>query len=178
MKIVPDMSVSGAGGFVIMRNAAGACRSARGFSLLEALIALVVFSIALLGLAAMYVNMMGMSHSSYLRTLATLQASDFEERLRANPAQDATAIDNYAVTCPHTGSLTRADDDKTNWCSNTSDLFGGLLVAAKAERKVVGDFNDYVITIQWNERGLGTNSAGEQGKQVLETQTFEYRVRR
>lgn len=56
----------------------------RGFTLLEALIAIVVFSIGLLGLAGLMVVSVKTNHSAYLRTQATFIAQSMADRMRAN----------------------------------------------------------------------------------------------
>lgn len=145
-------------------------RRQKGFSLLEALIALVVFSVALLGIAGMYAKMMSMSHSSYLRTLATIQVNDFEERLRANPLQK----DSYEVSCGSAAAATGyAGTDLAQWCANNALMFGGLLTSAT----VVESGSDYEITMTWNERGLTTGEDGR-GVQDFESVNFIYRVRK
>jgi type IV pilus assembly protein PilV len=133
----------------------------RGFTLLEALIALVIFSVALLGLARMYTQMMSMSHSAYFRTLATIQANDIEERIRANPNGD------YEGNC--------SDDpapaaDFSGWCENTEDLFGAMFVAAD----VLSTGNDYTIRLEWTERIQDENIDDLDG----DTVAFEYMVRK
>jgi type IV pilus assembly protein PilV len=59
------------------------CRHA-GFSMLEVLIALVVTSIGLLGLAALQATSLKLNHGSFLRTQATQHAHDLADRMRAN----------------------------------------------------------------------------------------------
>jgi type IV pilus assembly protein PilV len=59
----------------------------RGFSLIEALIALVVLSIGLLGVAAMQVKALQSATVGYQRSVATLAAVDAQERLWAALAQ-------------------------------------------------------------------------------------------
>ena len=54
-----------------------------GFTLIEILIALVVLSIGLLGLAAVQVQSLQNSYASYERSMATMQARDLVERLWA-----------------------------------------------------------------------------------------------
>ncbi len=58
----------------------------RGFTLLEILIAVVVLSVGLLGLAALQNTGTRVNHSAQLRTLATQLAHDMLDRLRANQA--------------------------------------------------------------------------------------------
>ena len=54
---------------------------ASGFTLIEILIALLVLSIGLLGLAAVQFQSLQNSHASYERSMATMQARDLVERL-------------------------------------------------------------------------------------------------
>lgn len=56
---------------------------ARGFSLIEALVALLVLSIAALGLGAMQLKGLQSAHVSYQRAIAVIAAEDAEERLWA-----------------------------------------------------------------------------------------------
>lgn len=59
---------------------------AAGFSLVEVLVAVVVLSIGLLGLAALQITGVRANDSAELRTTATLAAQDVADRLRADPA--------------------------------------------------------------------------------------------
>jgi type IV pilus assembly protein PilV len=56
----------------------------RGFTLLEVLIAIVIFSIGLLGLAGLMVMSFKTNHSAYLRTQATFIAESMADRMRGN----------------------------------------------------------------------------------------------
>jgi type IV pilus assembly protein PilV len=57
----------------------------RGFSLLEVLIAIVVFSLGLLGAAMLATSSVKNGHNAYLRSQASLLADSVAERMRANP---------------------------------------------------------------------------------------------
>lgn len=59
----------------------------RGFSLIEALIALVVLSIGLIGVAAMQLKALQSATAGYQRSVVTLAAVDAQERLWAELAQ-------------------------------------------------------------------------------------------
>lgn len=68
---------------------------AGGFSLLEVLIALLVLSIGLLGLAALQTVGLTFNRQSYGRTQATLQAYDIIDRIRASKNNNAVINGNY-----------------------------------------------------------------------------------
>jgi type IV pilus assembly protein PilV len=56
----------------------------RGFSLLEVLVALLVLSIGLLGLASLQATTSRFNYGAYLRSQATTLAYDMADRMRAN----------------------------------------------------------------------------------------------
>ena len=58
----------------------------QGFTLLEVLVAIVVFSFGLLGLAGMMTISVRNNHNGYLRTQANFFAENMADRMRANPA--------------------------------------------------------------------------------------------
>ncbi|AJY49405.1 type IV pilus modification protein PilV [Halomonas sp. KO116] len=60
----------------------------RGFSLIEALIALVVLSVGLLGVAAMQLKALQSANAGYQRSVASVAAVDAQERLWAEWARD------------------------------------------------------------------------------------------
>lgn len=60
----------------------------RGFSLIEALIALVVLSIGLIGVAAMQLKALQSATAGYQRSVASVAAVDAQERLWAELAKD------------------------------------------------------------------------------------------
>ncbi len=64
----------------------------RGFSLVESLVALVVMSIGMMGIAALYVESLRAGKTAIYRTQAVNLASDMADRIRAN----ATALVAYA----------------------------------------------------------------------------------
>lgn len=65
-----------------VRAAAGLATA--GFSLIEVLVALVVLSVGLLGLAALQQNAVRFNHDAYLRSQATVLAYDMADRMRGN----------------------------------------------------------------------------------------------
>lgn len=68
----------------------------RGFTLIEVLIALLVLSIGLLGVAALQTVALRTGQAADMRTRAVLAAMDMAERMRANPA--GVAAGHYDVS--------------------------------------------------------------------------------
>lgn len=111
-------------------------RTNRGFSLLEVLVALLVFSLGLIGLAGLMLVSAKTNHGAYLRSQAVFLAGNLADRMRANTVgvwQDLY-VGNYPVapngqTCaqPCTpGSL--ADYDRDSW----SAMLSAMLPSAQA----------------------------------------------
>src|SRR5688572_17956310 len=71
-------------------------RSHGGFSLVEILVALVVLSVGMLGVAVLFVQSIRTSRSAVLRTQAVNLVSDMADRIRANAgARSAYDTDEY-----------------------------------------------------------------------------------
>ncbi len=85
-----------------------------GFSLLEVLIALLILSIGLLGIAGLQVFSLKYNHQSYERTQATVMIYDILDRMRANP----NGLASYAATPPTSLSV----DCAAASCSDENDL--------------------------------------------------------
>ena len=64
-----------------------------GFSLVEVLIALIIISVGMLGIAGLYVQSMQAGRTSMFRHNAVILVGDVADRIRANPTAGAT----YAV---------------------------------------------------------------------------------
>lgn len=170
-----------------------------GFTLLESLIALVIFSVALLALAGMYAKTLSMSHSTYLRALASIQAMDLEERIRANPLSGIGSDGQYnAANDPYTsidcsgytsasslepqnisGNANQvANYDEQDWCGNTRLLFENLLVSATTSAPGYTASStgpvDIEIQVVWRERAIQADNDVE----VINSEGFNYTVRK
>lgn len=123
----------------------------RGFTLLEVLIALLVLSIGLLGLAALQTVGLRSNQMATMRTLATQAAYDITDRMRSNP----TAVDaqEYVITTVQdpgdTTATGQALTDLTEWRDEVEQLPGGQ---SKIVRAVDADgVVTHTITVHWNE---------------------------
>lgn len=97
-------------------------RRNRGFSLLEVLIALFIFSIGLLGIGGLQLLSKQNNFEAIQRTTAAMLAHDMIERMRANPYALDVYISNAGVTTVGGGTLTSTLDCVTNACDDIDDL--------------------------------------------------------
>lgn len=136
-----------------------------GFTLLEVLVALVVITIGLLGVATLQLYGIKNNHSSFYRTQASILGYQIIESMRANrKAADSESYDGtLPTTCPTSPSGIVAVD-LSNWCTALSRLLPagtGTIDYTKATGLVR-------ITIQWNDsRG---SAGGTAQKFIMETQ--------
>jgi type IV pilus assembly protein PilV len=127
-----------------------------GFTLLEVLIALVVLSVGLLGLAALQGVGLRSTHGANLIWQASLLAYDMADRIRANPAE--SAYDAYQTQCPDPvpdSPLVAAD--LAEWACAVEALLPrgrGRITGART-----GAVTRYTITIEWQDAQIG--DAGE-----------------
>ncbi len=128
-----------------------------GFTLVEALVALVVLSVGLLGIAGLYVEGLRAGRTSVYRSAAVTLASDMADRIRLNPggdyAGDGPGADNSCVNGPgDCDPDALAQDDWFRWLG---DLQRRLPAGAEAtvERQDLAPLEQFVITVFWPEPG-------------------------
>ena len=128
-----------------------------GFTLLEVMIALLVLSIGLLGLAALQTTGLRSNQMATMRTLATQIAYDMTDRMRANPG----GVAQYVIATNETPAdppVTRADNDLTEWRTQVVRLPGGLSRITQSAGPPV----THEITVFWDEERKGaTLGAGD-----------------
>ncbi len=132
----------------------------RGFSLVEVLIALVVMSVGMLGIAGLYVQGMQAGRTSMLRHHAVTLVGDVAERIRANPTAAAqyghvaaaTGTDNSCVTggidCT---AAEMAANDIFIWQNEAQDMLPGGQIAIVFTAAAGGLPPTYQISVLWTE---------------------------
>jgi type IV pilus assembly protein PilV len=120
----------------------------RGFTLVEALIALVVLSIGLLGVASLQLSSLRWNHGASMRSQATLLAYDVLDRMRANQVAANAGEYDIAIGATPTGT-TVAAQDLIGWRTNLSSTLPGGTGAVS--RNVVGSNTTYTIEVRWND---------------------------
>jgi type IV pilus assembly protein PilV len=145
----------------------------RGFSLVEALVALLVLSIGLLGIAGLFVESVRNSRTALLRTQAINLVGDMADRIRANAtARAAYDIDLYGGA-PGERNCAPAPDSAGDNCSMAAlaeDDLARWVAAVRAALPALGDEppraevqyfppaaagapERYLITVSWLEPG-------------------------
>jgi len=135
-------------------------RNSKGFSLVEVMIALIIMSVGMLGIAGLYVQSMQAGRTSMLRHHAVTLAGDIADRIRANPIageayEVATGADNGCVATGATCNAQQmAAHDISLWQAQAASF---LPPFADQSQQVVVTFDGgaipptYTITVRWDE---------------------------
>lgn len=131
----------------------------RGFTLVEVLVALVVLSVGMLGIAGLYLEGLRAGRTALYRTNAINLAADMADRIRANPAAGVAyagtgpGADGGCVNGPVdcTAAALAADD----WSDWSGQLATQLPEGATGEVTVdaAAPAPRYTITVAWPEPG-------------------------
>lgn len=138
------------------RNTPSSTKRVQGFTLIEVLIALVIMSVGMLGIAGLYVHSMQAGRTSMFRHHAVTLAGDVADRIRANPRTVGTyalgPVDNNCVD----GGINctpdqMAQNDIFVWQQQAQNSLPAGQVFIVFNNAVVPP--TYQITVQWNEPG-------------------------
>ncbi|MBK8507293.1 MAG: type IV pilus modification protein PilV [Candidatus Competibacteraceae bacterium] len=88
---------------------------AAGFTLLEILVAILILSIGLLGLASLQASGLRSNHSGYLRSKATIFAYEMADRLRANRATAIAGNYNIVFSADPPSGTAIQNVDRRDW---------------------------------------------------------------
>lgn len=142
----------------------------RGLGMIEVLVALVIISVSMLGLAALQISSVRFNHQAYLRSQATYIAYDIIDRMRANvPEAEAGSYsvaindDSNGSTACDTGTCSTAamvTYDINQWLNTVkTELPQGDGTVSMAGNKVT-------VTVQWDQ-------SNGQNAQSIEIHTVE-----
>jgi type IV pilus assembly protein PilV len=144
-----------------MKLLAAPLRRARGVTLIEVLVTMVIVAVGLLGLAGLQVRGLSIQKDAHGRSIATQLALDIADRMRSN----AGVVGNYGFTTTYGASYasptTRCDQatpctaaqqaafDLDQWLVRVR---GGALPGGWA--RIEPDAGAWKITLMWAETGL------------------------
>ena len=129
-------------------------QSQSGFGLVESLVALVVVSVGMIGIAVLYGQGLGASRTALYRTQAVILASDMADRIRLNRRAGAvyqTAAAGTSRNCPCTPTQ-MAENDLFVW---NAVIDQQLPAADGTVTYGASSPPTYTIQITWQEVGLG-----------------------
>ncbi len=127
-----------------------------GFTLIEVLIALLVVSVGMLGVAGLYVHGIRAGRSAIFSLQAVTLASDAADRVRANPrAGVAYAGAGADSGCAAGGAVCdaarMAQHDIHTWSQQARTSLPGGLVHVRFDGSPLPP--EYTITVRWTEPG-------------------------
>ena len=126
----------------------------RGFTLLEVMVAMLIVSIGLVGLAGLLITGSKNNQSAYHRSQASWMAYDILDRMRAN--RTLAQSGSYDLTLGATPTATgTALTDLTQWTTQLATALPG----GKGQISRTGGITE--ITVRWDDsRGLGVLNSG------------------
>jgi type IV pilus assembly protein PilV len=131
--------------------------------MVEVLVALVVLTIGLLGIAALYLNSLQSGRTAIYRTQAVTLAADLADRIRMNRTAQAAYgsvfadVEAVVGACDSTGGCSDADlasTDLFRWKATIAQLLpNGQGQVAVTLPIAGGEPTNYVVTVRWAEVG-------------------------
>ena len=141
-----------------------------GFTLLEVMIAMVIFSVGMLGLAGIQGTALQNNSTAYMRTIAMQQSYNMADILRSSTSFDGVINSSFNSVNSSVGSAPTAciaNDQSTN-CSTSqlaaSDIYHwkkrlqDTLPSGRGTVSVSGTI--YTITVMWDEKRTGATGEG------------------
>lgn len=145
-----------------------------GFTLLEVLIALLILSVGLLGIAGLQLTSLRSDNSAYLRSQATILAYDILDRMHANRAQAQSGGYNITITgassLPSANGTNQADEDLNNW----GNAVLKTLPSANASVNVTAA-NTVTVSISWDD-SRADRSPDRSGTPVTTPTQFQFQT--
>lgn len=143
----------------------------KGFSLIEALVAFLILSIGMLGIASLQLISLKAGHTAALRTVAVIKVEEMFERIRNNPTEvlsygTAVATDN---ACNDYGGLNECSKgdmvayDIFEWERGLVDSLtanAGVTTTIVVAPPVAGTqpLAVVIVTVNWQERNTETQT--------------------
>lgn len=125
-------------------------KTQRGTTLIETLVALVVLSVGLLGIAALQMTSLRNNRGAHFRSQAQVLAYDIADRMRAN--RNVALANSYVISLTGTPAVTgMALADLVEWKATLATALPG------GQGEITRDGDMFRIRIQWTDT-LGLQS--------------------
>jgi type IV pilus assembly protein PilV len=151
-----------------------------GFTLLEVMVAMLIFSIGLLGLAGLHVAGLSNNKTADLRGLAVIMTYDMAERIRANnngASGNYDAVSTAAAAAPGSNCVTSTSCN-TSASIALWDIFEWKSTLATAMPSGTGTItrantsSPFVITVMWDEARTGVNGTACSGDPSVDLKCY------
>jgi type IV pilus assembly protein PilV len=137
-------------------------RRQSGVSLIEVMVAFVVLSVGLLGLALLQAKGMRLNTDAYLRSQATILANEIIESMRMvsqNPNADLEAFYVSSTKPSPCGGCANGKEQATADLINWYDAQAQLLPSPTASITYNSADDVFTITMRWVERGVSVDQS-------------------
>lgn len=124
-------------------------RSQRGATLIEVMVAVVVLSIGLLGVAALQASALRSNQSSFDRSQAVIHNYSILDAMRANVnAARAGAYDTDGWMCEPPGAANRVSAELSTWITGMQDVQG---MGGSACGRIECDAARCQVSVRWDD---------------------------
>ena len=152
-----------------------------GFTLVEVMVALVIFSVSLLGLAALQAAALRDNHVADQNTVATQLARDMAERLRANQeGVTSNLYDNISGTAGSAPDCYGQSSSCTPAQIAQLDSSEWLAAVTRALPSGTGTVRNngagFVITVMWDQDRSGATGTACSGDHNIDLKCLSYTV--
>lgn len=150
-----------------------------GFTLLEVMVALLVFSIGLLGLAGLQASSLQNNKTADLRSIAIIEAHDMADRIRANGRGKSGDYDAIAtgVPAPGTNCITTASCTSPTLIKNWDNYEWQttLSTSLPSGRGTVtrNPSGTITVTVMWDEARTGVVGEGCGGDPTVDLKCYK-----
>ena len=147
----------------------------QGFSLIEALVAFLILSVGMLGIASLQTMSLKSGHSAAMRTVAVMKVEEILESMRSNPGAIAdytagTGDPGLDAGCSQAGSpattctpSVMAQDEIFRWKNSLIEALpdnAATTASVVVTPPVAGStLNLVVVSVNWSERELDTGGS-------------------
>ncbi len=132
----------------------------RGVSLLESMIALLVISIGLLGIASLQITAMKQNANALNHSQAVWITYNMADRVRSNISQfpnyaDIDTSKTYSQDCmgASCSNVQMVTADAADWSDQVENLPAG-------RGMITGDATQLAVTVMWDDEGTGASGTG------------------
>ncbi len=142
--------------------------SHKGFAILEALIAVFVLSVGLLGVAALQASALRNNQSALERSLAVMQSYAIFDAMRANTDAMRAGSYNMGWTCTPPSGGTLAQNDRRQWIT---DIQAALNDPAACGRIACTPAGVCTVEVRWDDSRGGVLTGTQTSGSTVETVT-------